>query len=330
MSATPRLPGPAHYYPFTEGEYNVSVGLQKLARDFGNEATDQKIIQLDNQFFAYQQTRQSSRQENFSKYVQLDSRFFNIEKYVTFKLLEIVQSEYPEQFTTSDTTAGQITLECKLTGDTLLFSANGALLEATTNSLPAYQNALDALASQVQEDISVVSLDNKGGDYIAGLHLCFPNYWSAQQKIGQSFIDAHSPVPGFGRIARHASKILQTLTTQGPFVRFAWGITTDNKLNHHPTPPPRISPEQWHGRSFNPASPELYVRTERQVTVPLPECNSFIFLIRTYIEDVAELYKDSQKKESLVTAIGSMNEAELAYKGLKRDRDEMLNWLRRL
>jgi hypothetical protein len=65
-------------------------------------------------------------------------------------------------------------------------------------------------------------------------------------------------------------------------VRFAWGLSTDTPLNHHPEPPMNILPLQWQGRNFDPNNPRLYLRIERQVIWGLPKYEAVLFVIRTY------------------------------------------------
>jgi len=55
------------------------------------------------------------------------------------------------------------------------------------------------------------------------------------------------------------------------------------------------------------------VRVERQNLIGLKEVNAFIFTIRTYFYNVADLSGD--EKISLIKAVGSMTDAALEYKG---------------
>ncbi|HPZ88978.1 MAG TPA: DUF3445 domain-containing protein, partial [Flavihumibacter sp.] len=176
-----------------------------------------------------------------------------------------------------------------------------------------YSTLFDALSSQLQEDLAVVQLA-ENSDWLAAIHLCAPNHWSPGEKIGQPFDHIHRPVPGMEKTMPHYRKMLESAFNKGPFTRFAWGISTDNRLNHHPVPPPGQDPDSWRGRSAA-ASKRLYVRTEKQNLIGFSAINAFLFTIRTYFYPVDEL--SNVEKTALWTAVQSMSEEALQYKGMQ-------------
>lgn len=316
---------PARYYPFLDGRYRVRAGLHKIQVDFGNGTADQHCIQLDRNYPEYRQEKIHSRNERLEKYVQVAQAGDDILNEAVDILTAILVKEYPDVFHLRASQDGGIQFHNRVTDEILTFTTAGQLVACTSNVQPPYTNVLDALACQIQEDIAIVSLDSSGNDHVCALHLCFPNYWSAEDKIGKSFLAVHDPVPGFEALGKNRERLLQTLAQQGPFVRFAWGLTTDRRLNHHPVPPVHYSKLDWCGRSFDPSTPELYIRTERQVTLPMPGNRGFIFLIRTYLEDVSLLSR--HHKLALANAIRDMQEDTLRYKGLFDSREAVINWL---
>jgi hypothetical protein len=179
---------------------------------------------------------------------------------------------------------------------------------------------LDALAVKVQEDLAVIQRD---GDrhWLAAIHLCFPNHWAAEDKIGKTFVEIHEPVAGIEPINRQADKLVDAMinATTG-YVRFAWGIATDDRLNHHPSNP--------RGRHFDPADPCAFLRIERQTIWGFPEVEASLFTIRTYFEDLAILEAD--KRAKVISAIESMTPASRQYKRLAESRDDLLVWLQSL
>ncbi len=86
--------------------------------------------------------------------------------------------------------------------------------------------------------------------------------------------------------------MLKMIIDKEPFTRFAWGISTDDRLNHHPEPPVGYDPEEWRGRKF---SDQFFVRVERQNLIGLKEVDAFIFTIRTYFYDVEALNSEEKK-----------------------------------
>ncbi|MEJ2143328.1 MAG: DUF3445 domain-containing protein, partial [Gammaproteobacteria bacterium] len=205
-----------------------------LTTDFGNGKTDGCIFQLDNQFHNYRNNKINARNESLEKYVCLqDNR--DLSPVIRF-IISTLTSEHPGYFTF--TPAGNH-LHCKLTDETLVFSQdhqlelNKSLCKVST----PYIHAFDALAMQLQEDIAVMEIDAQGQGKIIALHLCAPNHWAAQEKLGKDFVSTHQPVPGIERINQRANEINLACLNKGPFVRFAWGLSTDDFLNHHPHPP---------------------------------------------------------------------------------------------
>jgi hypothetical protein len=109
-------------------------------------------------------------------------------------------------------------------------------------------------------------------------------------------------------------KMLVTAVQKGPFFRFAWGIATDTRLNHHPLPPPGMDPVYWQGRKVEADESKIYLRVERQTITGIPPCNAFLFTIRTYFYDIDELA--APEKEALYMAVKGMSAESLEYKGL--------------
>lgn len=129
------------------------------------------------------------------------------------------------------------------------------------------------------------------------------------------------------KINRRADAIANTMISCKPMVRFAWGLSTDTRLNHHPEPPPNLSVSQWQGRDFDAQNPQLYLRIERQVIWGLPEYEAALFTIRTYFRDCSLIKKDSLLRVKLCAAIESMSPESLFYKGLVDSKASILNWL---
>jgi hypothetical protein len=135
----------------------------------------------------------------------------------------------------------------------------------------------------------------------------------------------HAPVPGMERINQRSREINLACLNKGPFVRFAWGLSTDTHLNHHPQPPEGTSSQQWHGRKFNPGKPELFMRVERQTLNGFKSAGLVLFTIRTYFYMVTSL--NTHHKQLLLNAIKSMTEDTLRYKGINAYKNDICHWL---
>lgn len=319
---------PAFYFPPASGRYEVSAGLSPLTRDFGNGLVDQKIFQFDLTFPIYRENKLTCREECLSKFYIEKDFSTEAQRDVNQYLIEQLCREHPDKFSRRSY-GDSFELKCFLTNEHLIFDTQYNLLqmEDSNTSIP-YTSTLDAIASQIQEDISVVQLTPEGHDYIAALHLCSPNHWSAENKIGQSFTAAHKTVPHMGKLNRQSQKLLESLAKGGPYVRFAWGVATDERLNHHPNAPAGSNNALWYGRHFEITQPKLWLRVERQILTTPRGSNTVIFLIRTYLYDVSLLQKENVMR--LAAAIQSMSNESLNYKSLQHNKKDILNWLQKI
>jgi hypothetical protein len=179
---------------------------------------------------------------------------------------------------------------------------------------------LDALAAQVPEDIAIISTAPNAHHWLSALHLCSPNHWSAEEKIGKTFAAIHEPVAGILAINQREEEWVRTMVNAvDGLMRFAWGVATDRTLNHHP--------QNDSGRRFDRSHPGALLRVERQTIWGLPEVGAGLFTIRTSFIDCAEIRSCEQERKSLISAIRSMTAESLRYKGIDGFKDDLLNWL---
>lgn len=314
---------PPRYLPFLKGLYEVAPGLSLLGADRGYGPVDAKLWQIDESFAHYQAEKTRARDENLDKY-------YPPHQLQDFELLPVIRliastlaREYPEHFKLSENEEVW-RLECLLTDEILTF--DDAYFDRHNSSLLYhYKDGLDALAGQIQEDIAIWKGHPHSPEHLALAHLCFPNHWSPAEKLGKGFNDVHQTVGDWQQqLAPKAESLVKTMVTKGPFVRFAWGLATDQRLNHHPLPPPQTPADKWHGRRFESKQPELYVRVERQCLSPLPSHGLSLFSIRTYFYDVKEL--SALECQALMSSLRSMSAETMAYKGLE-NQQEILAYL---
>lgn len=325
------LSEPARYFPIRNGRYEVSPGLRPLGAPFGNGAADARLFQIDRQFPIYRENKRRCRSERLDKYLVTRDYAAPVACVVARTLAERFCVEYPDLFIREREPGGSVVLRCRLTGEDLAFDPEGELTGVASGEdlAPPYASALDALACQIPEDIAVVCTAPDGRDWIAALHLCSPSHWGAEQKIGRSFAAAHAPIPGMERTIAASASLVEAMIRRGPFVRFVWGVGADDRLNHHPDPPPGISPEQWRGRVFDPSAPDspFFLRVERQCLLGLPEVGAAVFTIRVYFIAGSEIRAIPEERAQLRSALLSMSPESLRYKGVAADRDSLLAWL---
>lgn len=147
------------------------------------------------------------------------------------------------------------------------------------------QDPFDAVARHVQEDFAVLQAgDNDAGRTLV-VDVRFPSGWRPERLAEAGFDAIHAPVPGFPPNAKASRGMVRAMVDRGPYVRFVWTVGADNILDHHPDKGDRR--QGWEHSS------EAFFRVERQVTVPLPETRSSVFLVRTHVRPLLSL-DDSQ------------------------------------
>ena len=296
----------------------MAPGLHSLQTNFGNGPADQRIFQLDEEYDQHRHNKEVCRREGIEKYyvraVESPKTQIEISRFIA----QLLSTDYPEYFVYSES-GSYCHFANQLTENRLQWEKESAELIH-----PEYLSVLDALADQVPEDIAIWQKTGEE-DYISTIHLCSPNHWSPKDKVGKPFSLIHQPVAEMEKLRARYQPMLNALVRSKTQVRFAWGISTDQRLNHHPEPPLETGESEWVGRSFNPNNPKLFVRTERQTLTGFPAVQSVLFTIRTYFTDVLEL--SATELLALIEAIKTMSEASLRYKGLYADRDQIIAWL---
>jgi len=289
------------YLPFLTGNYSTAPGLKALS--FADHSFDQKVFQIDDQYEVYLKNKTACRNENLKKYYLESHLKGQTVETVSRFIIDQLCHDYPENFSQDEQS-----LKNRLNGQRIDLTQNGSV------NNPPYISQFDALSNQVQEDMAIFQLTDDA-DYLAAIHLCAPNHWSPADKIGKPFDTIHQPVAEMGKMLKNYRIMLESIVQKGgPYTRFAWGLATDDRLNHHPDAPPQITNSDWNGRTQE--SSDLYLRVERQNLVGFPTVNAILFTIRTYHYRVDEL--TTFEKSKLKEAIDSMTEATKKYKGIDR------------
>jgi hypothetical protein len=293
------------YLPWLKGKYDVSPGLRPLGTDFGNGEWDQKVFQLAPDASRLIDAKRIALRERRGKY----ARAFRLSQTVKRAAIETIATrlatEYPDRF--------QIDHE----GTELVLCSGDIRWTLTADRREDSAPALDLLARLVPEDFAVVATEGDI-DWLAYGHICAPSHWGIEDKIGRSFAEVHGPVPGMVRPAPMPQRMVEAMTTRGPWVRFVWAIESDDRPNHHPDAPPDQDPTEWWGRQFT-AARQFWVRVERQCTIPMPEVGAAIFTIRLSWVPGSLVVANEAWRQPLRDALEGMTDDEREYKGLSQD-----------
>ncbi len=314
------------YFPLESGRYEVKTGLHRLGTDFGNGDIDAKVFQLDASFDHYREVKLLARRERLSKYYQVHRHSPAVAGVVASFIAQRLVREHEQHFALKRLPRKRFALSCELTRETLIFDADMHLVEADSAVQPPYVSSLDGLACQVQEDLAIIRLTCH--EWLSAIHLCFPNHWAAEAKIGRDFVAIHKPVPGMEKISAKADALVRAMIYKGPYVRFAWGLAADPRLNHHPETNGGPQERDRQIALFGRAQPELWLRVERQTSWGFPSVMATLFTIRTYFTNCEEIRRCPMKSRKLLSAIESMNPDTLHYKRLFSAHTQILSWLR--
>ncbi len=321
---------PAHYFPLEKGVYEVAPGLRKLGTPFGNGERDGYFLQFDEQLGQFLESKRACRRENLHKYYAKKDLAPSSEAALVSLLIERLCAEHPGLFSLSESSKGK-RLVCRFTGETLHLDSQGKLLGVEALQPPPnppYADAIDALVSQMPEDIALTQVGEGGTDWLAVGHVCSPSHWSITDKIGQSFFEVHEYVPGAEKMNRTASQLVQGAIQKGPYVRFVWSFVTDNRLNQNPYPPAGFTAEQWHSAPLNLSTEcPFFLRIERQVTWGLPSVKAFAFAIRVYFRSAPEIRCNPAERDLLKSTLQSMTVASKRYKRVPEDLSALFSWL---
>ncbi len=300
------LTAPLRYTPFDSGKYEMSPGLKHF--QVNPSDPDKRLIQLDSEYPIYRTNLAACRANHFLRYYLEQDLPAATQQRVNQILIDQLCLSYPALF--HQPAPGQ--LDCQINNEILSWNADKPWQH------PVYTSLFDALASQIQEDLAIWQLDGQR-DWLAALHVCAPNGWAPDEKIGLSFDQVHAPVPEMERQRANYLPLLAGLIRKPAFCRFIWDLRSDNTLNHHPA--------AADAEAFSLTAPALWVRLERQVLYGLPDCQAVLFTIRTYHYPVESLSTTSLA--GIEKAVSGMSSDVLAYKRLGAP-GEVSQWLKKL
>ncbi len=149
---------------------------------------------------------------------------------------------------------------------------------------------LEVLGRLVQADLCLMQA--RGAEHVlTGAALCFPASWTLAEKIGRPLVAIHRPVPDYDAdLARRVQRLFDAVRVGQPLMRFN-ALVYDDPTLHQPRREGVARPRPVTG---------LYLRSERQCLVRLPQTGAVVFAIHTRIVPLASL--GGPEREGLATA----------------------------
>jgi len=185
----------------------------------------------------------------------------------------------------------------------------------TTISLNS-DDVLLQLASIIAEDLVVLAREDGEWKIVAGA-VIFPSRWKLSEKIGKGMDAVHTPVPGYATaLAPYMTATFDKVTVDRPVWRKNWSLHSTEHL-HQPT------------SIHEPAAPENYWwRTERQTLTRARAGEFMYFTIRNRAEPLHWIKSDPQASQLFAETLASYSPETIEYKGLVKDHQAIVDYLR--
>ena len=166
---------------------------------------------------------------------------------------------------------------------------------------------LETLNCLTAEDWCLLLPDDASGEYrLVGAILCFPSRWLLTEKLNRPLTMIHEPVPEYGdSLARRVNRMFETLRPERALVRCNWLVHGDPEL-YRP-----IGREQPEVDRTEVADQGIFLRTERQSLVRLPETGAVVFGIKTSVTRLESL--TPPQAGALKVALGDLTQEMLDY-----------------
>jgi hypothetical protein len=184
---------------------------------------------------------------------------------------------------------------------------------------------LGAIAWHLQEDLLLLAnAPDQGFPLIAGV-VCFTSGWSLPEKLGQTILAVHAPVPEFAaQMGKATIALMERLKAERPVCRMNWGIRPSDRLDQSPRFLPavrrleaEITPDQVGRR--------CWFRVERQTLTRLATTQAILFTIHTYQVPLQRL--SAAEKTQVAGFVRTCPASTLQYKGIAGLRPALLAYL---
>ena len=145
---------------------------------------------------------------------------------------------------------------------------------------------LEAAARVVQEDLCVLTPDDRGRLVLSAACVCFPSHWVLADKIGRPVTEIHGPVPRYeDELAAKVDGFIARLRPGTIVARRNWTIHELDDLFAPECPPLQgvAPPDQW-------------LRSERQTLRVLPTTGAVLFTIKTQQVQLRDVPSDVARR----------------------------------
>jgi dimethylamine monooxygenase subunit A len=172
---------------------------------------------------------------------------------------------------------------------------------------------IDLAGRLVQDDLCLlVTVDNTY--QLGAASVCFPLHWRLSEKMGQSLVHIHAPVPDYpATLQQPVDRYFQMLRTDAPGYRFNWSLVDRPELTldlDFETSPAEMTPDNL--------GEHLWIRVERQTLRRLPQTEAILFAIRTYVYPLSLLEQHPTAAAGFAQVLDQVPTPMQAYKNIAK------------
>jgi hypothetical protein len=190
-----------------------------------------------------------------------------------------------------------------------------------------------ALLGRILEEDFILFQKVDGQDLITAACNAYTSSGRIVSSVGSGMHFAHDPVPGLNdQLGPRIDRVLANVQVGTPVVRFNWFLTPISA---------RLFPEVSHEANVAMARKAaamlagdhrrcgdlLWIRSERQTFLRLPQTMALAFGIHTYSDPLACLSDDRESLLALHRLLGDYSETRLAYSAMLELRDPVRRWI---
>lgn len=174
-------------------------------------------------------------------------------------------------------------------------------------ALPRSLDDLAFIGRLTQEDFLLMAQADGDAEYrLIGGVLCFPSRWLFSEKLGRAMSDIHYIVPGYAEnLSARINRVFTVLAVERPLARVNWGVHPTDAL-HQPWS------KTWNAPN-RPLGQGLWLRTERQTLVRLPQSRAVAFGIKLTVTPLGRL--DPAQRAALRSALQGLSADDVGYRG---------------
>ena len=303
-------------FPFPDDEYMYSVNLE-LATPGAPGSVYEHWFDVDEHYLSEVEERHIVLEEDPGR-----CRVLPHMRTAEWDTLEMIMTRFAQDY------PHLFTLQCH--GDRWIWenkalNLNDSFTFGDDSTLPC--GPFEYITRQAQGDFNI--LDQRNGDlFMDGGMITGPADWSLTFDLGMSFKQWHGPVPLAHEIGvfDRALKYLLNVQVDRPVRRLNWTITVNPRMDTSSETYNRWGSDRAMITAEN-AGDLAHLRVELQFIARLPRSHGILFSIRTYLISLRDLSTNTAWLQRMRSVIKTLPPAIAEYKGMKRTRAPILEWL---